>query len=335
LPFEGAVNRFVRIGAFVVGASLLAFLVIHSGPALLWRTITGSAWVIGPIVLIWGVVYGCSARAWQLLIPDRPPEFTFFRAFLLTISAFAVNFTMPSLSVGGEALKMAGATPLIGRSRAVGSVISFRFLLAVSHMLVLLLAIIPAAIILPHTPTILAVLATAALVIAGIAAFLLSSHREGIFERGVALLGKVAPLRGLTRRLEKNRGRLQELDREMSAVHTAPGQFKWAIATEMSGRIAGTMEYAAILYGLGLGFDLPRAFVVANLASVFNIVMFFMPFELGAKEGGSYLIFDWLGLDPNLGTSAALLSRTRELSWALLGVAALLLVGPAKPRETT
>lgn len=327
-------NRFVRIGAFALGAGLLTFLVIHSGPARLWRTITDSAWVIGPLVLIWGVVYACNARAWQLLIPDRPPEFTFFRAFLLTISSFAMNFATPALSVGGEAFKMAGATPLVGRSRAVGSVVSFRFLHAVSHMLMLLLAIIPAAIILPHTPATFAMLGTAAVVVAGIAAFLLSSHREGIFERGVALLGKLWPLRGLARRLEKNRGRLQELDREMRAVHTAPGQFKWAVATEMSGRLAGTLEYAVILYGLGLGLDIPRAFVIANLGSVFTMSMFFMPFEMGAKEGGVYLIFAWLGLDPKLGTSAALLSRTRELSWAVIGVGALLLVGPAKQRET-
>ena len=306
---------------------------IHSGPALLWRTITASAWVVGPIVVIWGVVYACSARAWQLLIPERPPEFTFVQAFLLTISAFAMNFAMPALSLGGEAFKMAGATPIVGRSRAVGSVVSFRFLHAVSHMLVLLIAIVPAALLLPHTRLTFVLVATVAIVVAGVAAFLLSSHREGIFERGVALLGRVRPLRGLATRLEKNRGRLQELDREMRAVHTAPGQFKAAVATEMLGRIVGTMEYAVILYALGLGFDIPRAFVVATLGSVLNVTMFFMPFEVGAKEGGAYLIFDWLGLDPRLGTTAALLSRTRELSWAIIGVTALLVAGPPKARD--
>lgn len=328
-------NRVIRIGGFILGATLLVFLVIHSGPAMLWRTITGSAWVVGPLVLIWGVVYACNARAWQLLIPDRPPEFTFLRAFLLTISSFAMNFTTPALSLGGEPLKMAGATPLLGRERAVGSVVSFRFLHSVSHMVVLLSAIIPAAILLPHTPAIWAMLGGATIFLAGATTFLLSSHRDGVFERGVSLLGRVWLLRALVERLEKNRGRLQELDRELSAVHTAPGQFKWALATEVAGRIAGTLEFAVILYGLGLGLDIPRAFVIANLGSVFTMLLFFMPFEMGAKEGGAYLIFAWLGLDPKLGTSAALLSRVRELAWAVIGIGALLLMGPAKPRATS
>lgn len=328
-------TRLARFGGFLLGAGLLAFLVLHSGPALLWRTITRSAWVVGPLIVIWGVVYACSARAWQLLIPDRPPSFTFWRAFVLTISAFAMNFTTPALSFGGEPIKMAQATPFLGRDRAVGSVVSFRFLHAVSHLLVLLGAIIPAAILLPHTPAIFVMLAAGALVLTGVAMFLLSSHRDGIFERGVSLLGRMRPLRTLAMRLERHRGRLQELDRELSAVHTAPGHFKWALATEVSGRIASSLEFAVILYGLGLGHNIARAFVITNLSSVFTMLLFFLPFEMGAKEGGAYLIFAWLGLNPKLGTSAALLSRVRELVWAAIGIGMLLLMDPMKPRERT
>jgi hypothetical protein len=325
-------SRAVRIGGFTLGAALLAFLVVHSGPAMLWHTVVASAWVVGPIVLIWGVVYACNARAWQLLIPDRPPAFTFTRAFLLTISSFAMNFTTPGLSLGGEPFKMAGATPLLGRDRAVGSVVSFRMLHAASHMLVLLIAIIPAAIVLPHTPAFLAMLASAAIVTAGAATFLLSSHRDGVFERSASWICKVWPLHGMTARVERNRGRLQALDRELSAVHTAPGQFKWAVATEVLGRIAGTLEIAVILYGLGLGRDVARAFVIGNLTSVFTLLLFFLPFEMGAKEGGTYLSFAWLGFDPKLGTSAALLSRVRELIWAAIGIGVLLLVR-SPPRD--
>ena len=159
------------------------------------------------------------------------------------------------------------------------------------------------------------------------AAFLLSQHRDGIFERGVAFLGRIRPLRALASRLEENRGRLQELDGELTAIHSTPGQFKWALATEIGGRIISTFEYAFIFYGLGLGFDFPRAFVVANMSSLFTNLLFFMPFEMGSKEGGAFVVFGWLGLDPKLGTSAALLSRVRELAWMAIGITTLLLAG--------
>jgi hypothetical protein len=322
-------SRSVRIGAFLLGATLLAVLIVHSGPAMLWRTLRDSIWVVGPLVALWAVVYACNTRAWQLLIPHRPPQFTFWRAYLLSISSFAMNYATPIFSLGGEPLKVTGATPLLGRHRAVGSVVGFRFLHAISHIIVFLLAVIPAAILLPHTIPVIAILLVSALALSLVATYLLSQHRGGIFERGVALLSRLGPLRRVARRLEENRPRLQELDRELTAIHAAPGQFKWAVATEVAGRILSTLEFTIILYGLGLGLDFARGFVIANISSLFTNLLFFLPFEMGSKEGGAFVVFAWLGFDPKLGTTAALLSRVRELAWTGIGLTALLLSGGA------
>ncbi len=323
-------NRIARIAAFLLGATLLTILIVHSGPLALWHTISSSVWVAVPLVALWGVVYACNARAWMLLMPNRPPEFTFGRAYILTISSFAMNYAIPSFSLGGEPLKVAGATPWVGKRRAVGSVVGFRFLHGISHVIVFLTAVIPAAILLPHTPGIFALLALATLVFGGVAYFLLSRHRDGLFERGVATLCKIPGLRPLATRLEANRPRLQELDRELTAIHAVPGHFKWAVATEVTGRLLSTFEYTILLYALGLGFDPLRAYVVTNMASVLANILFFIPFEMGSKEGGAYVVFAWLGLDPQLGTSAALLSRVRELTWVAIGLCAILLAGGQK-----
>ncbi len=70
-----------------------------------------------------------------------------------------------------------------------------------------------------------------------------------------------------------------------------------------------------------------RAYVVANVSSLITNLLFFMPFEIGSKEGGAFLVFAWLGLDPKLGTTAALLSRVRELAWMAIGLTVLLVSG--------
>lgn len=323
-------NRYVRFGAFLLGAVVLTLLVRHSGPALIWETLRRSAWVLTPVIVLWGLVYACNARAWQLLMPNRPPTFTFWRAFLLTLASFAMNYSIPALSVGGEPLKIAGAAAWVGRQRAVGSVVGFRFLHSTAHIIILLVAMVPAAILLPHTPLVFGALLVTSLIVAFAATFLLSQHRDGIFERGVAFLGRFKWLRNLSTRLEKNRPLLQELDVELTAIHNTPGHFKWALGMELTGRILSTMEYALIFWGLGLGFDVARGFVVANLATLFTNLLFFMPFEMGSKEGGAFIVFAWLGMDPKLGTSAALLSRVRELAWMALGLGALLLIEDGK-----
>jgi hypothetical protein len=330
-PDGGDVSRLVRILAFLGGLIVLTILIIQSGPALLLANLRSAGWVIGPLVLLWSITYACNARAWQLLVPDRPPEFTFGRAFLLTVTGFGINYATPWLSVGGEPLKVAGSSPWLGHHRAVGSVVGFRFLHAVSHLIVFLLAIVPAAILLPHTPLILGGLAIAAVVLSGTALFLLSQHREGIFERGVALLYRLGPLKRVAARLERHRETMQGLDAELTAVHRAGGgHFAGALAIELLGRLTCTFEYAIILYGMGLGMDLWRGFVIANVSSLITNLFFFVPFEMGSKEGGSYAIFSLLGLAPALGTSAALLSRMREMVWMLIGVVCVLLSGPAK-----
>src|SRR5690606_15281519 len=50
-------------------------------------------------------------------------------------------------------------------------------------------------------------------------------------------------------------------------------------------------------------------------------IAFFLPFGLGAREGGLYAIFGLLGMPPELGVAASMLGRIRELTWIGLGLA--------------
>ncbi len=320
-PNDSRTARLARLAGLVFGAVVLVVLVRHTGLSRLLAEIRSSGWVLLPVVALWGGVYACNARAWQLLVPARPKEFTFVRAFLLSVNAFALNFATPFLAMGGEPFRMAGATRYLGRSRAVGSVVGFRFLHALAHVLVFLLAIFPAALLLPHTPVVFGLLAAAAVILALIAAFLLSQHRRGVFERAVALLAAMRWLRPLAVRLERHRVALQELDHELTAIHReAPWHFQRALGVELAGRLLSTMEYALILNALGVTQGLWHGFVVANLSSLVTNLLIFVPFELGTKEGGTFLIFGALGMDPALGMTAALLSRVRELSWLAIGL---------------
>ena len=87
----------------------------------------------------------------------------------------------------------------------------------------------------------------------------------------------------------------------------------------MAGRILALGEYWVILYGMGLGVDPLKAFVVGSFSSLVVNVLIFLPFELGAKEGALYVMFGWIGVTPALGLAAAALSRMRELIWIAIG----------------
>ena len=94
---------------------------------------------------------------------------------------------------------------------------------------------------------------------------------------------------------------------------------KPALGVEVIARLLSLAEYWVILYGMGLGVDPWKAFVVASFSSLVVNALIFVPFELGTKEGAVYLMFAWLGIAPALGLAAALLSRLRELIWIAIG----------------
>ncbi|MFZ5624398.1 MAG: flippase-like domain-containing protein [Gemmatimonadota bacterium] len=324
----------IRLFGFLIGTALTAAIIIQSGPARLLASIRAAGWVVLPLVALWGVVYLCNARAWQLLTRGGGSSLPFGRAWLITVVAFAINYGTPFVGLGGEPIKIAAAAPWLGPDRAAGTAVGYRLLHALSQVLVFIATLVPAAILLPHTWAMAAGIGVTAVCLAAIAWFLLARHRAGLLEAGVDGLLRLPFTRRFRNHLERWQPRLRELDHEITAIHREdPARFRHALGIETAGRVLSTLEFAVILVGLGRPGNVWQALVIANFSSLVINLLFFLPFELGAKEGGVYVMFQWLGLDPALGAAAALLSRVRELVWMGLGIAGLLLLRRRAPGQ--
>ena len=88
---------------------------------------------------------------------------------------------------------------------------------------------------------------------------------------------------------------------------------------QLVARVLALAEYWIILWGMGLGVDPWKAFVVGSFSSLVVNILIFMPFELGSKELALYSMFKWIGITPALGLEVAALSRLRELIWIAIG----------------
>jgi uncharacterized membrane protein YbhN (UPF0104 family) len=313
-------SRPLRLGLLLLGVTLVALMIWTTGPRTLWEGLSGSLWVAVALIPLWIAVYLLNAIAWRLLTSAGGEPIPLRDAFRMTVIAFAVNYSTPFLSFGGEPLKVVAATPALGRRRAVGSIVAFRLLHALVHVIWFLVALIPAALLLPATPLSLGAILLTGAVLVLITLLLLSRHREGLALGLLHGLQRLPLLRRLAARLEPQAEALREIDRHVTDVYTrSPGRFYAALGAETIARLLTLGEYWVILYGLGLGVDPWRAFVVASFSSLVVNALIFVPFEIGTKEGGLYLISQWLGIDPVLGLAAALLSRIRELTWIAVG----------------
>lgn len=313
-------SRTTRLLFLLVGATLVALMIWKTGPHSIWGALRSSAWVVAALIPLWATVYLLNAIAWRLLTSKGGSSIALPRAFLMTVVAFAVNYSTPLLSFGGEPLKVVAASRALGKPRAVGSIVAFRLLHALAHVLCFLFALIPAALMLPHTAPVLLVIAVIGAALFLVTTFLLARHSEGLALGALRLLHRLPLLKRLAVRLEPRAAMLHEIDTHVTSIYKSnPNRFYAALAVEVVARLLSLSEYWVILYGMGLGVNPLRAFLVASFSSLVVNALIFVPFELGTKEGAVYFMFQWLGIAPGLGLAAALLSRLRELTWIAIG----------------
>jgi hypothetical protein len=105
------------------------------------------------------------------------------------------------------------------------------------------------------------------------------------------------------------------------------GALSLALGAEVCGRFIAMLEYLLIARSIGIHIDYPTAVLIGAFSQLVLNLLFFIPFEMGSKEGGLYLIFRLLGLAPSLGVFTAIVSRLRELAWIAIGLLLIWLSG--------
>ena len=239
------------------------------------------------------------------------------------------------VNVGGEPFKIAAVAPWLGVRRAAGSVVLYQMLHTFGMLLSFLTAVVLGAVFLPSTPALLAALGVTFAVLLALTLLLLTGHRRGLLEQALNLLHRVPLLDRVARRLEPKRATLALMDEQITDFfHRDPRRFVAALTLEYVSRCVFMAEYLLIALSVGLHIGYFRAYVIGGLTQLVQNVVFFVPFEVGSKEGTLYLLFQLLGLDPALGVYTAIVSRVRDLVWIGAGIGLVWLAGrrPAAER---
>lgn len=325
------VGRRAQLAFFAAGAIALVALIVRSDPRQLVADVRGAGWAIPAIVGVYGFVYTLNTAAWCLTMIEAP-RLSFARAWVVNVAAFSINYLTPFASIGGEPFKIVAASQWMGTRNGTASVLNYRLVHMQAHLLFFLTGVLLAFIFLPvgtiATP-VLIVIAAALLILAGL---LLAVHREGVMERLFDFSMRLPLIGGFMRRLEPRRAALIDVDRQLISFHAAsPGRYYGALALEYLARVFSMLEFFIIARAISHPVSFGTAFLIGAFSSLIVNLFFFMPFNVGSKEGGLYVIFAALGLPSRLGVAAAVLSRLREIIWIAIG---LLLVIAARRDRT-
>ncbi len=319
----------LEIFFFLVGGLLFYLLVKRFGLGLLLQELAGQGPRFLLVLVPAAVSYLLFCVAWWLVLeaPDRRAV-GFGRLFLVSMAGFSLNYMTPVMPFGGEPLKMVILSRRLGRLRAVSSVLAYNALHLLSHLLIFTAACLTGFWLMERTATHVVALTATALATAGLAAVLLSAHKGGLVQRVFGFLGRLRPLARKREKLAELRGRLQRYDDSVTSFYRTRRRTFWlALGIDFLGRAIWAMEILIMLLNVGVVTTPARAYFIHSIGSLLMVLTFFVPYELGTREGAFYFCLSWVGLDSAFGIYLGIASRLREVIWIAFGLVIMTAMG--------
>lgn len=334
-------NKKYQNGFFFFGIAVLIVMLTQLDYAEVWRGLCHAGYWFIAVLLLWVFLYIFNTAAWWIIIKSTgkeisdnshsslsrplalpPPRISPLWLYKVTVSGFSLNYATPGGLMGGEAYRIMELTPKIGAERASSSVILYVMTHIFSHFWFWLLSIPLFIILHPVTPFMAVILTlTAAFCLTAIW-FFMKGYRKGLAVRGMGILRHIPLLKRWAQPfIEDHREQLDTIDRQIAALHSQNRRtFFTAVLLEWSCRVCSALEIFFVLHVLTPDVNYFDCILVLAFTSLFANMLFFMPLQLGGREGGFLMSVTTLGFSSSAAIFVALIIRIRELVWTGLGL---------------
>lgn len=310
---------------FLFGIVLLAVMVSQLDFDEVYNGVRRAGFWFVAVIALWAALYVINTASWYMIIRsggDGKDRIGFWWLYKITVSGFALNYATPGGLMGGEPYRIMELAPKIGTERASSSVILYVMTHIFSHFWFWLLSIVLYIATQPLNAAMGVMLAVVGVFCLLGLWFFIAGYKKGI---AVRIMGIIRHMPGMRKRagtfVDKNRGRLDEIDRQIAALHRQNRRtFVTAVMLELVCRFLSAFEVMFILMVLMPHAGYVECVLIIAFTTLIANIFFFMPLQLGGREGGFLMSVTGLSMTAGAGIFLALIVRLRELVWTALGL---------------
>lgn len=319
-------------GFFVFGLVVLAIMVTQLDFGDVWRGLQRAGYWFFAVVALWAALYVLNTLSWYVIIRqgrngkavEGKREIGFWWLYKVTVSGFALNYATPGGLMGGEAYRIMELAPKIGTERASSSVILYVMTHIFSHFWFWLLSVglfLIAAPVMPGVGICIILLLVTLFCLLGLW-FFMKGYKKGLAVRLARWLSHLPWIGKWARRMiDEHKEQLETVDRQIAALHRQnPLTFVSAVALELLCRFLSSFEIMFVLLVLSPHVSYVSCVVMLAFTSLFANLLFFIPLQLGGREGGFMMSASGLAMTASSGIFVALIVRIRELIWTAVGL---------------
>ena len=313
---------------FIFGMVVLCIMVYNLDFADAWQKIQHAGYWFFAVVILWAFLYLFNTTAWYTIIRSQTQDVeerkkvSFLWLYKVTVSGFALNYATPGGLMGGEPYRIMELTPKIGAERATSSVVLYAMTHIFSHFWFWLISIF--LYILTQSVNLLMGIMLAVIFIFCTSAiwFFLTGYKKGLAVRMMNLVRHIPVVKRWAEPFVANhKEELDRIDTQIASLHNQnPRTFITVVLLELSCRICSALEIFFILLVLFPSVNYFDCILTLAFTSLFANMLFFIPLQLGGREGGFLMSVKGLGLSLKAGIFVALLVRIRELIWTAIGL---------------
>ena len=320
-------------------AILIMILTFKVSFVEMWNHVQHAGYWLIAILGMWIVLYFMNSCTWRMIIKGSGEcPVPFWKLCKITVTGFALNYATPAGLMGGEPYKIMELTPYIGRERAASSVLLFAMMHIFAHFWYWITAVVLYVLFVPLNTQMGIILPLIALFSLGGIYLFVRGYKHGMVVKLVKTVSKIPGCRNRCRRFLENH--VEELCNIDNQIAQLQGQnkrsFYGSFCLEYVGRVLQSFEIFFMLRLVDVQGTMPQlfmySFVILAFTSLFANLLFFMPLQLGGREGGFAMSTVQMKM---VGTTGVLLTlkeamtiavfisiicRIRELVWTSVGM---------------